>query len=132
MPGPRWRKRSARPRRPVGDRPAAAAAASIYALAVFFLILGVASIVVGAHDAALAQPTLGVTAAGALLLVGGILLVIAAASLDRLVRRTPWKSRKRPPCHATVLVACLVTILFGLYVLFSGLGSPARQRYVVV
>ena len=118
--------------RSTADRPTTWAAASIYALAVFFLILGGASIVVGAHDAALAQPTLGVTAAGALLLVGGILLVIAAASLDRLVRRTPWKSRKRPPCHATVLVACLVTILFGLYVLFSGLGSPARQRYVVV
>jgi hypothetical protein len=119
-------------RRTAADRPTTAAAASIYALAVFFLILGGASTVVGAHDAALAQPTLGVTAAGALLLVGGILLVAAAASLDRLVRLTPWKDRKRPPCHPTVLVACLVTILFGVYVLFSGLGSPARQRYVVV
>src|SRR5690242_12857123 len=132
MPGPRWRKRSARPRRPVGDRPAAAAAASIYALAVFFLLLGVTSIVVGAHDAALAQPTLGETAASALLLVGGILLVAAAASLDRLVRREPWKSRKRPPCHPTVLVACLVTIVFGVFVLFSGLGTPAEQRWLVV
>jgi hypothetical protein len=123
---------SARPRRPDADRPTATAAASIYALAVFFLILGVASIVVGAHDAALTQPTLGVTAAGALLLVGGILLLVAAASLDRLVRRASWTLHKRPPCNPTVLVACLVTILFGVYVLFSGLGTPAQQRYVVV
>jgi uncharacterized membrane protein YidH (DUF202 family) len=105
---------------------------SIYALAVFLLILGATSIVVGAHDAALAQPTLGETAASALLLVGGILLVIAAANLDRLVRREPWKDRTRPPCHPTVLVACLVTLLFGVYVLFSGLGTPAQQRWVVV
>ena len=118
--------------RRTADRPTAAAAASVYALAAFFLILGVASIVVGAHDAALAQPTLGETAASALLLVGGILLVAAAASLDRLVRRTPWKSRKRPPCHPTVLMACLVTIVFGVYVLFSGLGTPAQQRWIVV
>jgi hypothetical protein len=108
------------------------AAASIYALAAFFLILGAASLIVGAHDAALAQPTLGGAAASALLLVGGILLVMAAASLERLVRHTHWKNRKRPPCHPTVLVACLVTILFGVYVLFSGLGTPAQQRYVVV
>src|SRR5438876_1998430 len=132
MPAARWRGKSARPRRPATDRPAAAAAASIYALAAFFLILGAASIVVGAHDAALAQPTLSGAAASALLLVGGILLVVAAASLERLVRHTHWKSRKRPPCHPTVLVACLVTILFGVYVLFSGLGTPAQQRYVVV
>ena len=123
---------SARSRRADADWPAATAAASIYALAAFFLILGAASIVVGAHDAALAQPTLSEAAASALLLVGGILLLAAAASLDRLVRRTHWKNRKRPPCHPTVLVACLVTILFGVYVLFSGLGSPAQQRYVVV
>jgi hypothetical protein len=123
---------SARPRRTDADRPTATAAASIYALAVFFLILGVASIVVGAHDAALAQPTLGETAASALLLVGGILLVVAGASLDRLIRCDPWKNRKRPPCHPTVLVACLLTILFGVYVLFSGLGTPAQQRWAVV
>ncbi len=132
MPAARWRGKSARPRRPATDRPTAAASASIYALAAFFLILGAASIVVGAHDAALAQPTLGVTAAGALLLVGGILLVGAAVSLDHLVRRAAWKNRTRPPCHPTVLVACLVTIVFGAYVLFSGLGTPARQRWVVV
>ena len=87
MPAARWRGKSARPRRPATDRPTAAAAASIYALAAFFLILGAASLIVGAHDAALAQPTLGVTAGGALLLVGGILLVGAAVSLDHLVRR---------------------------------------------
>ncbi len=88
--------------------------------------------VVGAHDASLAQPTLGGAAASALLLVGGILLLVAAASLDRLVRRASWPLKRRPPCHPTVLVACLVTILFGLYVLFSGLGSSAQQRWVVV
>jgi hypothetical protein len=66
------------------------------------------------------------------LLVGGILLVVVAASLDRLVRHASWKDCKRPPCHPTVLAACLVTILFGVYVLFSGLGSPAQQRWVVV
>ena len=87
---------------------------------------------VGAHDAALAQPTLGETSASALLLVGGILLVLAAASLDKLVRRDPWKNRTRPPCQPIVLVACLLTILFGVYVLFSGLGTPAQQRWVVV
>ncbi|HKD35089.1 MAG TPA: DUF308 domain-containing protein [Gaiellaceae bacterium] len=128
----RRRGKSARPRRPDAHRPAAGAAASIYALAAFFLILGVGSIVVGAHDAALTQPTLGETAASALLIVGGILLVVAAANLDHLVRRTAWRYHRRPPCHPTVLVACLVALLFGVYVLFSGLGSPARQRWVVV
>lgn len=123
---------SARPRRPDADRPTATAAASIYALAAFFLTLGAASIVVGAHDASLAQPTLGVAASSALLLVGGILLLVAAGSLDRLVRRASWPLKKRPPCHPTVLVACLVTIVFGVYVLFSGLGTPAQQRWVVV
>jgi hypothetical protein len=119
-------------RRTADDRPTTAAAASIYALAVFFLILGAASLVIGGHDAGLAHPTFGEAAASALLLAYGILLVIAAAQLAVLVRRTPWKARKRPPCHPIVLVALLVTALFGVYVFFSALGSPARQEYVVL
>jgi hypothetical protein len=125
-------RKSARRRRAAAHRPTPAAAASVYALAVFFLLLGGASIVVGAHDAALGQPTLSETAASALLLVGGVLLVVAAVSLDRLVRRASWPERVRPHCSPTVLAASFVTILFGVYVLFSGLGSPAQQRFVVV
>ncbi len=116
------------------DRPPAnpKPAARIYAFAVFFLMLGAALIVIGGHDAALARSTLGVTAASALLLLIGSFLWGAAWQLNRLCRHESWMSGTRPACHPVVLVAFLITLLFGVYALFSALGTLGPQRYPVV
>jgi hypothetical protein len=99
----------------------------------FLLLLGAALIVIGGHDAALAGSTLAVTTASASLLFVGIFLVAAAWRLDRLWRRDSWKSGARPPCHPVILAAFVVTILFGLYLMFAALGtSEGAQRLIVV
>jgi hypothetical protein len=97
---------------------------------VFFVVLGGALIVIGGHDAALAHPTLGMTVSSAMLLFVGLFLWGAAWQLDCLCRRATWESDVRPACHPLVLVAFLITTLFGLYVLFSALGTPGSQRVV--
>lgn len=127
--------RSAPPRfgaAPQGNRPPAKVTAGIYAFATFFLILGAGLVVIGGHDAAVAGGALGLTAASGLLLIVGILLCVAAWLLHRLCSRQSWEAGKRPPCHPVVLIAFLVTILFGLYVSFSAIGTRGPQRNVVV
>jgi multisubunit Na+/H+ antiporter MnhB subunit len=103
------------------------------AFAIFLLILGVAEIVIGVHDAALAHAGLGVAISSALLLLTGVLQLAAAYLLAQLSRRSKWNSDgRRPPCKPLVLVAFLVTILFGVDVFLSALKTPSGQRPLVV
>jgi multisubunit Na+/H+ antiporter MnhB subunit len=104
----------------------------VVALAIFLLILAIAEIVVGVHDAALARAGLGVAISSALLLLTGVLQAAAAYLLAQLSRRSKWNNRDRPPCKPLVLVALLVTILFGVYVFLSALKTPSGQRPLVV
>lgn len=107
-------------------------AVAVYGFASFFLILGAGLFVVGAHDVALPRSTFGTAVASAMLLVTGVLLVVASWQLHRFVRRDDWKGDVRPPCHPIVLAAFLIALLFGGYAFLSAVGSPARQRFVVV
>jgi hypothetical protein len=106
--------------------------APIYAFAALFVIVGTTSIVVGVHDAALAEASFGVTAASAVLLVVGSVLWIAVWQLLRLLRLEKWERGKRPPCNPIVLVAFLLMFLLGAYVFFSGIGTTGPQRFVVL
>jgi hypothetical protein len=100
----------------------------IFALAAFLLVVGTGALVVGVHDAALAKATLGVTLGGAVLLVLGASLVVAAADLIRLGRRSRWPHGERPPCRPLVLVAFLATILLGVYAFLSTIPTESTQR----
>ncbi len=102
------------------------------AFAAFLLVVAVSAIVVGAHDAALTRSGFGVASTSALLLVTGAVLLVAAYQLGEMSRRRSWKGNVRPPCKLPVLVAFLVTLLLGVYVLFSGLKTPSTQRPLVV
>jgi hypothetical protein len=104
----------------------------IYALAAFLLIVAAGAIVVGVHDATLAQASLGVTVGSAVLLVVGVLLVVAAWDLVRLGRRSSWPDGERPPCRPLVLVAFLVTVLVGIYAFLSAARTASAQRPIVV
>jgi hypothetical protein len=104
----------------------------IVAFAAFLLTLAIAVIVLGVHDSALGRASLGVAISSALLLLTGLLLLAAVYQLCALSLRSKWKYGRRPPCKPLVLVAFLVTILFGLYALLSGLKTPSAQRPLVV
>jgi hypothetical protein len=73
------------------------------------------------------------TAWSAVLLFVGILLVVAGWRLGRLCRHEPWTDGARPTCHPIVLAAFTISVLVGLYLVFSGLGAATGiQRVVVV
>ncbi|HEY8778130.1 MAG TPA: hypothetical protein VIM33_16840 [Gaiellaceae bacterium] len=105
---------------------------AIYGFAASFLMVGAAAMVVGIHDASLAQAPFGVTLISSVLLVIGVVLFVGVYDLVRLGRRGAWSGGKRPPCRPIVLVAFLVLFLLGVYVFFSGIRTVGVQRLVVV
>jgi hypothetical protein len=113
-------------------KPGRRQALQISAFEVFLLVLGAFFIVVGGHDAAFARSTVGMTAWSAVLLFVGILLMVAGWRLGRLCRHEPWVAGTRPVCHPIVLAAFVMTILLGLYLVFSGLGTATGLQRVVV
>jgi hypothetical protein len=120
-------------RRVVIGSPQTTVVLGIYAFAVFFLTLGIAAIIVGMHDAALAETTFGVTVASVVLVVIGLVLCVAAYHLIRISKRSRWEwAVVRPPCKPVVLVAFILTILLGIYVFFSAIQTVGTQRVVVV
>lgn len=104
----------------------------VYAFIVFFVALAAAAIVVGVHDLAIASGSVGLTAVSVLLLAVGIVLLVAAYDLIRVSRRSTWTEATRPPCKPIVLVACLLTIVLGLFVFFAAIRTSGAQRLLVV
>jgi hypothetical protein len=102
----------------------------VYAFAAFLLILGAALIVVGVHDASLADRSFGVKTSSAVLLVVGVVLWVAAWQLVRLCRA--WRCGKRPPCNPIVVLAFLLAALFGVYVFFSAIARSAGAQWPLV
>jgi len=102
----------------------------VYALAAFLVILGAAVIVVGVHDASLADASFGVKAASAVLLAVGIVFWVAAGQLVRLGRT--WRNGDRPPCKPIVLLALLLASLLGVYVFFTAIGRSAGAQWPLV
>jgi hypothetical protein len=108
--------------------------ASVWVLAVLFLLIGSAAFVVGVHDFAIASASFGLTvgslaliALGLVVLVGGVDLVILALRLRR-----PWPDGVRPNCAERVLVAALLTTVLGLYLFLSTITTASKQRPIVV
>jgi hypothetical protein len=101
--------------------------APIYAFACFFVLAGVAAIVIGVHDASLDQAGFGVTAGGALLIGIGVIVCVAAYQLLRLGRPGSREGGARPPGRVVVLVAFSLTLLLGIYVFFAALETASGQ-----
>src|SRR5919204_2426165 len=115
-----------------GQRAVVKVIAFTWAFAAYLLMLAVAAIVVGAHDASIAQAGIAVTASSAVLLVVGVVLLLAAYQLIGIGRRSRWRDGVRPPCRPIVLVAFLLAILVCIYVFFSAIRTASTQRTVVV
>jgi hypothetical protein len=108
------------------------AIAGIRALAAFFAVLGLAALVIGVHDFSIASASFGLTVGSSLLIVIGAVQLVAAFHLLKLGLRRTWPDGKRPPCKQRVLVACLLTIILGVYLFLSAIGTPSGQRWFVV
>jgi hypothetical protein len=106
------------------------AAARIFAG--FFLITGIAALVVGIHDVSLAGVRLGVIFPGVLLVLAGILFLGAAWRLIPMGQPQRSSRGEQPPCRQPVPVAFLVSILLGVYVFFGALAGTGTQRAIVI
>lgn len=105
-------------------------AAAIWFLAGFFLVAGLAALVVGVHDVSLTGGRLGVLFPGALLVIAAILFLGAAWRLNPI----GWPGEAngvRPPCKEPVPVALLLSILLGVYVFFGAQAGAGTQRAIV-
>ena len=106
---------------------------AIYAFAAFLLALGIVALLIGVHDAALATANDTLRLFSAALVAAGVVLVVAGARLLGMSRRRRWEwGLVRPPCGPIVLIGFLLTILIGIYVFFSAIGTEGTQRIVVV
>jgi hypothetical protein len=131
-PGRASSERAFRGRRLISSSTATLVAV-MYAFTAFLLALAVTATLVGLHDAALSNVSLGVRVASVALIVVGALLFVAAYELVRLSKSSRWEwGIVRPPCKPIVLVGFLAAFLLGLYVFFSALRSSGTQRAVVV
>lgn len=101
----------------------------------FFLVTGIAALVVGVHDVVLSGSRLGVLFPAVLLVLAGILFV---GAMWRLIPvGWPRKSTVEPkktesPCREPVPAALLVSILLGVYVFFGALAGAGTQRVIVI
>ena len=105
---------------------------TIYAFSAFLVLLGVAALVIGGHDAALSRANFGVSAVSVVLLGTGVVLLIAAVQLVEISRKKNWTENQHPPCKLPVIIAFLLTILLAIYVFLSGIQTPGAQRPIVV
>jgi hypothetical protein len=107
--------------------------AIMYAFAALLVTLAMSAFFVGLHDAALTNVGLGVRIGSGALIVVSAVLVIAAAELVLLSRRSRWEwGVVRPRCKPIVLIALLIAFLIGLYLLFAGLQTAGTHRAIVV
>lgn len=99
-------------------------------LAGFFLVAGIAALVVGVHDVRLSGGRFGVLFPGVLLVVAGILFVGAVWRLIPIGRPRVWQKGERR-CKEPMPAAFLVSILLGVYVFFGALTGAGMQRAIV-
>jgi hypothetical protein len=92
------------------------------AFAAYLAVVGLAAVVIGVHDAALAGARLGVTAGAVVLIAGGAVDLVAAWALARL-----GDAR----CPQRVFVAFLLTTLIGAYAFVAAIKSPGDQRPLI-
>ena len=85
--------------------------ATVRFLASFFLVAGLAALVVGVHDVSLTGGRLGVLFPGVLLVLAGLLFLGAVWRLIPIARPGKRPQGERPPCREPVPVALLVSIL---------------------
>jgi hypothetical protein len=102
-------------RHPMNDRRIA------IGFAAYLTVVGLAALVIGVHDAALAGAQLGVTAGAVLLIATGAVDIVAAWSLVRL---------GHAPCPHRVFVAFLLTTLIGAYAFVAAIKTGGDQRPV--
>jgi hypothetical protein len=100
--------------------------------AVSFGVLGLVALVIGVHDFTISNASLSVSLPSLLLVAFGIALVLAAVHLALLAGRHSSSSQTPLQCKSIVLVACLITVVLGVYVFLLAVGSPGAQRPVVV
>ena len=105
--------------------------ATVRFLASFFLVAGLAALVVGVHDVSLTGGRLGVLFPGVLLVLAGLLFLGAVWRLIPIARPGKRPQGERPPCREPVPVALLVSILLGVYVFFGARAGAGTQRAVV-
>ena len=98
----------------------------------FFLIAGMAALVVGLHDVSLPGGRLEVLFPGVLLVLAGAVFVGAAWQLLPIGLPRTWPEGKQPPCKQPVPVAFLFSILLGVYVFFGALAGTGTQRAIVI
>lgn len=91
------------------------------AFAAYLAVVGLAAVVIGVHDAALASAQLGVTAGAVVVVAVGAVDLVAAWALVRL-----GDAR----CPEYVFVAFLLTILLALYAFFAAIKTGGDQRPV--
>jgi hypothetical protein len=101
-------------------------------LAAFFLVAGIAALVVGVHDILLRGSSLGVLFPGVLLVLAGALFVGAVWELIPIGLSRRWPTGTRPPCKEPVPLAFLVSIFLGVYIFFGALGGAGTQRAIVI
>src|ERR1051325_1801547 len=97
-------------------------------LAGFFLVAGLAALVVGVHDVSLTGGRLGVLFPGVLLVVAGLVFLGAAWRLIPVGRPGRRQQGEKLPCKEPVPVALLVSILLGVYVFFGAQAGAGTQR----
>src|SRR5438270_11194313 len=96
--------------------------------AAFFALLGLAAVVIGVHDFAIANSNFGLTAVSLVLVAIGLALGFAAWHLADLCVTQAKRGRLRPKCKARALVACALSTALGVYVFLSAVGTPSGQR----
>jgi hypothetical protein len=101
-------------------------------LAAFFLVAGIAALVVGVHDVLLPGSRLGVLFPGILLVLAGALFLGAVWQLLPIARSRSSSTGKPPACEQPVPVAFLVSILLGVYIFFGALAGAGTQRGIVI
>ena len=92
------------------------------ALAALFVALGVTVIVVGIHDATVAEGNLGTLFGAIFLIVLGVVVLFAARELFSKT------AADASSCSALVLLAFALQALLGIYVFFSAVESRGPQR----
>jgi len=97
----------------------------------FFLVAGIAALVVGMHDVTGSAGRLGVLFPAVLLLLAGAIFIGAAWKLMPIARPRKWQKGQQPPCEQPVPLAFLVSILLGVYVFFGALAGAGVQQGIV-
>jgi hypothetical protein len=106
--------------------------AAVRCFAGFFLVTGLAAVVVGVHDVMLPGGRLGVIFPAVLLVVAGAVFLGAVWQLIPIGLPLRWPEGKQPPCKQPMPLAFFVSILLGVYIFFGALTGVGAQRAIVL